>query len=166
MALLKLLHPINNFGKLKQEIDDLVNEIGFTQNQIICQGLTPDHADWATGIGRIDELEHSDEHLYQHIHPRLKDTELEKLMITHNAYRTRIMLMNSRRCYSIHADPTPRVHVPIITNEQCWMIWPTESKCHRMAPGLAYWADTTKPHTFINGSTVDRIHLVMCINKD
>lgn len=165
MSLLKFLSPVENFDSLLEEIHHLISTVGFEKNQIICQTLEKNCEDWLTGVGRIDELEHENEQLYKHLNPKLKNTEIEKVIEKYNAFRTRIMIMPPRRCYSIHSDPTPRLHIPIVTNDQCWMIWPSEQRCYKMVRGLVYWADTTKNHTFINGSTEDRVHLVLCVNN-
>jgi hypothetical protein len=159
------LYKVINFKNLQNEILDLVSRVNFGENQIICQGLDETSSDWLTGIGSIEELAIKEEKKYKFIHPELKGTELEKFIIKHNGFRARIMSMGPRQCYSVHADPTPRLHLPIITNNQCWMIWPKQSKCYQLLEGIVYWTDTTIPHTFVNGSgTEKRIHLVMCID--
>ena len=163
MVVLKPIKIVDNFKEIQREILDLVDKIGFEKNQIICQGLEENCADWYTGVGRIDELEEKDEKNYIHLNVNLKNTALVNFITDNRGYRTRIMSMPSRQCYSIHKDPGPRVHLPISTNSQCWMIWPTLSKCYRMPEGILFWTDTTKEHTFINGDIKDRIHLVMCI---
>jgi len=57
------------------------------------------------------------------------------------------------------APPTPRIHVPIITNEGCKMVIEDEA-FHMPANGSAYVTDNTKYHNFFNGSEIDRVHLV------
>jgi len=160
------LYKLTDFKKLHQEILGIIEIVGGDKPQIICQGLELDTNDWDTGIGRIEELEVTEEKKYCHVHPFLRGSVLESIIKKHNAYRTRIMTMSSRRCYSIHADPTPRLHIPIITNNQSWMIWPYHSKCYQLMSGFVYWTDTSKKHTFINGGAEDRIHIVMCIDPD
>ena len=34
---------------------------------------------------------------------------------------------------------------------------------HLPADGSVWWVDTTKEHSAMNGSLIDRIHLVMCL---
>lgn len=165
--LVKTLYSIENFADLKTEILNLIDDVGFQNNQIICQTLTENEEDFVTGTGRIDELEHKDEELYKFIQKRLKGTLLEQIILKHNAFRTRILRLPPRACYSVHADPTPRIHIPIVINKQSWMIWPYHNKCRTFMIGRAYWTDTTKPHTYINGhGKLDRIHLVMCVPND
>jgi hypothetical protein len=159
------LENIDNFDVLVNEITSLIDEVGITHNQIICQQMTTNNSDWTTGIGRIDQLDHRDEHLYKFINKKLKGSKLEELITKYNAFRTRIMIMPPRQCYSIHADPTPRLHIPIITNEQSWMVWPYLNACEQMRPGKVYWADTTKHHSFLNGGETIRVHIVMGVEK-
>jgi hypothetical protein len=164
--LFKITEQIDNFKQLQKEILDLIDNVGFKNNQIICQGLVTDSADWHTGVGRIDELEDQREQEYSVLNPALNGTYLASIIEKYQGFRTRIMCMPSRQCYSIHYDPTSRIHIPIVTNLQAWMVWPFHNECHRMPTGNIYWADTTKPHTFMNGHSENRIHIVMGIQND
>jgi hypothetical protein len=155
-----------NFEALKREVQDLLDKRLHNQNQIMCQSYIEDDDNWYTGIGSIEELEIKEEKSYKFINKSLKDTEIEKLIVKHNGFRTRIMAMPPRQCYSIHADPTPRIHIPIVTSDQCWMIWPTKSSCFQLKEGSVYWTNTKIPHTFVNGSKDEyRIHIVMCVHE-
>lgn len=160
----KLLRPVNKFDKLKQEVLDLCERLNPVSNQIICQTIEEHDDDWTCGIGRIDDLDEKDETLYKHINKNLKNTEIEKLILNYSGFRSRIMILPPKQCYSIHADPTLRIHIPITTNDQCWMVWPEYNDCQHMYSGGEYLTDTTKKHTFINGSTQPRIHLVIVQN--
>jgi hypothetical protein len=153
------------FLDIKKEVLDIIQRVGFKSNQIVCQTLEENSNDWHTGIGRIDLLEDKIEQNYCYLNTELIGTQLGNLIKHYNCFRTRIMLMPPRQCYSIHADPTPRLHLPIITNPQCWMVWPHNNECHRMSVGQLYFADTTKSHTFINGSEEDRIHVIFGVKK-
>jgi len=153
------------FKKLKEEVLDLINKIKVEKNQIICQTINYEEPNWEIGIGSIEELDEKEERSYRFINPELSGTEIEKFILYHKGFRTRIMIMPPRQCYSIHSDPAPRIHLPIHTNNQCWMIWPQDSKCFQLIEGVVYRTDTRKSHTFINGSGNERrIHLVMSID--
>lgn len=164
--LLQPLNEIDNFENLKKEVLQIIQDHGQSESQIILQSLDPVAEDWKIGTGRINELEISEEQKYIYIHSQLKNTLIENLILKYNGFRTRIMIMSPNKTYSVHADPTPRIHIPITTNDECWMIWPHHNQCKRMAPGFVYWTDTTKKHTFINGGLTERIHVVMCIEND
>lgn len=165
MALIRPIEKIVNFDKLKSEVLEIIENIGFKDNQIILQSRN-EVEDWYTGIGSIDKLDEKDETLYCNIHKSIENTEIARIIKKYNGYRARIIALTSRKCYSIHADYSPRIHVPITTNDQCWMLWPYENHCTRMPVEYLYFTDTTKAHTFLNGSLEDtRIHLVFCISN-
>lgn len=155
---------LSDFSILKKEVLDLVSKIPLEKNQISCQYPKNKDPDWYSSVGRLEQLEEKQETKYDQIHPELRGSMIEKIIERYKGYRARIMVMPPRQTYSIHADLTPRLHIPIDTNDQCWMIWPYDSKCVRLAEGKVYWTDTRKHHTAINGhETKTRIHLVICV---
>ena len=163
--LVTTLKPIENFNQLKLEVLELIKELGQGLTQIMCQGSDPENHDWNTGSGRISALKVKEESDYCYLNPRLKGTELEKLINEYQGFRTRIITLTGRKCYSVHADPGFRIHVPIVTNDQAWMVWPHNNYSSKLEIGHSYLTDTTKNHTFLNGSLEDRIHIVMCVNS-
>jgi hypothetical protein len=163
--LVTTLNPIENFNQLKLEVLELIKELGQGLTQIMCQGPTPENHDWDTGSGRISTLKVKEEADYCHLNPRLKGTELERLINEYQGFRTRIITLTGRKCYSVHADPGFRIHVPIVTNDQAWMVWPYNNYSSKLEIGHSYLTNTTKNHTFLNGSLEDRIHIVMCVNS-
>lgn len=81
-------------------------------------------------------------------------------------YRTRIMIMQPRSCYSIHTDTSPRLHIAIKTHNQCKFIFTTPPEIvHIPADGHVYWVDTSKEHTAINASIELRWHLLMSMDN-
>ena len=78
-------------------------------------------------------------------------------------YRTRVMSLMPSKVMSIHRDPTPRIHIPIFTNDGCRMI--IEDQCYHLKSGLAYWTDTTLEHTAFNGGKQRRTHIVGCVKS-
>ena len=112
------------------------------------------------GIGRIKNLDHGEK---EFINPIFNMPYVNNLLKELNMYRTRLMKMTPYSCYSYHKDPTPRIHIPIITHDNCFMV--IEDEIHRFAIGNWYKVDTTKMHTFVNASTdCARIHIVGCID--
>lgn len=162
--IVKLIKEQIDFEKLKLEVLDSLEKYAGEENQIILQTLQEGLEDWHTGVGKVEQLDVKMENDYFHIQPSLAGTELEKIMKRYSAFRTRIMRMPPKFCYSVHEDATPRIHIPIVTNNQAWMVWPYESKTILLREGLTYWTDTTRHHTFFNGSDDYRIHLVMCVD--
>ena len=75
-------------------------------------------------------------------------------------FRTRVMILKPKTCLSYHADPRKRIHIPIDTNENCFLMIDQYAH-HLFADGSAYICDTTKPHTSINASLgTNRTHIV------
>jgi hypothetical protein len=164
--LVRYINRIENFARLTEEVSQLIHEIKPEKNQISCQMLTIGSENWEESIGSLTDLADQDEFSYKHIPKKLQGSVLEKLINDFNGFRTRIMIMSPRKCYSVHSDPSKRIHIPIVTNDQCWMVWPQENYCHRLLEGRSYLTDTTKPHTFFNGhSDLNRIHIVMSIKE-
>lgn len=114
------------------------------------------------GTGRLMDLNNSEKDFIEPLFPQMKYTY--SILNELKMFRTRIMRMNEKTCYSYHKDPTKRVHIPLITNENCFMV--IEDKIYRYpANGNYYLVDTTKKHTFINASFEKRIHLVGCVEE-
>lgn len=101
---------------------------------------------------------------YTVLNENLKGTYLEKVHDTmakdYNFGRMRLMKLSGRQCMSLHVDLERRIHVPIVTNENCLMIVDDEV-IHMPADGNAYVVDTKKRHTALNSNKdFDRIHLM------
>ena len=62
--------------------------------------------------------------------------------------------------YKWHTDSgTPYYHIPLITNDGCWFVY--EHRCFQMpADGSLYKVSTSRPHTFMNGGSAYRVHLI------
>lgn len=77
--------------------------------------------------------------------------------------RTRFMRMDiTRRAYSYHKDTTPRLHIPLVTNEHCMFL--IRDHVRRMPEtGKLYAFDTRKIHTALNLSPLPRLHLVFVL---
>lgn len=82
------------------------------------------------------------------------------LFTKYNMHISRIMCLRPRECYSLHHDSSPRIHFPIITNDKCLFI--LEDNVYQMPVGNAYYVDTRKKHTALNGNKKDfmRYHIV------
>lgn len=156
MKLVEELPPPLNFEKLKKEVLELIDRHG-NPRQIGLQSLDLNKEEWAIEDGRpiVKDTE------YRYLHNSLKGSSIADLIDSLSAFRARIMIMQPRTCYSVHADTTKRIHIPIVTDPQAWMVWPHHNTCKHLQAGKTYLTDTTKLHSFFNGSTVNRIHLVL-----
>lgn len=175
--LIKVISRYPQFDKLKQDVFKIINDINPPANEwgkqsISLQYRDPTDTTWNNSIGNHNKLNHmtpSIEQEFNKLQPWLVGTEIEKLFnsISLNIFRARIMLMAPGAKYSVHHDPTPRVHVPIVTNEKCRFKFPNISNEYAdfmPADGSVYWVDTRKVHTFVNDSDQTRIHIVAVVN--
>ena len=69
------------------------------------------------------------------------------------------MWLSPMTCYSIHKDSTPRIHIPMITNPECYFVFKAGIIQH-MPAGAVYWTNTVNLHTFMNCSDKPRLHLI------
>jgi hypothetical protein len=111
--------------------------------------------------GRITDKNHKEEDFIEFLFD-LPYTN--SILSEHGVYRTRVMRMHPKTCYTYHQDWTKRFHLPLITNDNCFFIIDDEIFRYP-ANGDIYIADTTKKHTFVNASLEERIHIVGCINE-
>lgn len=85
---------------------------------------------------------------------------VELLKEKYNVVRGRMMALDWKTCLTIHRDATKRIHIPIVTNSDCFMM--IDDIPHRLEFGATYLTDTTKFHTAVNASKIYRTHLVFC----
>jgi len=111
------------------------------------------------GIGKSKNLNHQEQEFTELLFD-LKYTN--KIIQENGMYRTRVMRMKPKTCYTYHRDHTKRMHIPLVTNEKCMFI--IDDIVYRYpANGKSYLIDTTLRHTAINASFEDRIHIVGCV---
>lgn len=126
--------------------------------------------DLHSGVGSSRGKDAAWEKSFNQIHPIFKDTLVEDYInwLSVPVYRARIMCAYAKSSYSIHKDLSPRLHLPLITNQQAFFLFaePSDTSLHHLpADGKTFWVDTTKLHSFINGGTQERFHLVMIVEE-
>lgn len=115
---------------------------------------------WTSAVGRSTGLELE----YANLNPFFKDTIFEELINQYKLKRARLMWISPMTCYSIHKDTTPRIHIPMITNSECYFVFKQGFISH-LPTGSVYLVDTTKLHTFMNCSTEPRLHLIGVVSQ-
>jgi hypothetical protein len=116
---------------------------------------------WNSAVGK-----HVDNDLkYNNLNPFFKDTEFEKIINEFELTRSRFMWIYPYSCYSMHSDQTPRLHIPLITNPDCYIIFKPSSKILHLEVGNIYKTETRIPHTAINCSEFPRLHFVGVLEK-
>lgn len=86
---------------------------------------------------------------------------LNRIQKIYPIYRTRFMLSNPKTSLSWHRDLSKRIHIPIYTNDNCFMV--IEDGIFRLPVNYTYLVDTTCYHTAVNASSSTRVHLVACL---
>ena len=96
-----------------------------------------------------------------------KDTYVGEVVSTlqdeYKVTRGRFMMLSMKTCLTYHFDSSPRLHIPLITDDNCFMII-DDKVCRIPYPGT-YKVDTTKKHTALNASKILRTHLVFVLPK-
>jgi len=112
---------------------------------------------WSDAVGRTNLTSRWDSGVVLNEH--FAGTIFETIIKKYNLTRTRFMWIKPYACYSMHRDLSPRFHIPLITNPDCYFVFKDEGLFH-MKTGHAYWVDTTKEHSSMNCSNEWRLHLL------
>ena len=149
-----------DLSKIKEELFDLldINFMGIEWNQIYLQGKEKG----------IDPIEPTKGRMWKEIDEEelLWDVNLfdfpyiNSILDERKLCRTRIMKTKPKSCYLWHKDPRKRLHIPITTNEHCFLLLEHDGRMHLQATGESYIVDTTQYHTQVNASREERIHIV------
>lgn len=146
------------------EVIDLYNDLKLSQFQTYIsspdgQTYNIDASDFRTG--KLKESECCT------VNKMFRGTIIERIYndldIAYGVCRARIMMMDStRRAYSYHVDFTPRLHIPIQTDDNCMFV--VDDKVYRMPDiGHLYYLNTTFKHTALNLGNKERIHLIFSL---
>lgn len=160
--MIKLEKTFYDIKKIRDELSWLVEQHGWGErNQLSLQ--SPDGS-YFTGDGKIEYHAGYEETDFTHTNTD-SDWEITRLIKENNLYRTRIMKLLPKQCYSYHWDRTPRIHLAVHTHEHCFITINDVLK-HIPADGYPYWVDTRQYHTAMN-CTLDfeRVHIVGCVAK-
>ena len=146
-----------DLDKIKKELEILPE----FKEQIALQGtkdnLDPFYACGAEIFNNTGKREHEfDTPIFDmpYINSIIKDLKM---------YRTRVMILKPKTCYTYHQDTTKRIHIPLVTNDKCFFIINSQVK-HYPADGNYYVVDTTQMHTALNASKEYRIQIIAVIN--
>lgn len=160
---IKILDSFSS-DELKEEYlkieDELIWYYAGNQGKQTCLQTRPWKPLGLDGCGKTDDNSLIVD--YNQLNPLVSGTIWERLITKFNLYRTRLMWINPKSCYSIHADTSPRIHFPIITNPDAQFYFNPNGFTYLM-PNVVYWVDTRLNHSFVNFSDHHRLHLVGCV---
>ena len=120
-----------------------------------------DEDPWTSAVGKSQ----GEELVYTHLNPFFKDAIFEEIINKYNLLRTRLMWVGPYACYSMHKDRTPRIHIPLITNPECYFVF-QNGELSNLTTNNVWWVNTRFPHTFMNCSDQHRLHLVGVVDYE
>lgn len=120
-----------------------------------CDGEDP----WTSAVGKG----YGSPTLCNNLNPFFKNTIFEKIIQEFNIYRTRFMWVSPMSCYSLHKDLSYRLHIPLVTNIDCYFLFRKTGLVH-LPCGKVYEVNSREEHTFINCSEKPRLHIVGCLD--
>jgi len=118
------------------------------------------------GIGSAYDYKNYNILNYNILNDFFKNTIVEEIVKEYTLYRTRILQLNYKECYSVHQDGEKRIHIPIKTNPKSFMVFPEDNEVFHLQEGNIYLVDTTHYHTYLNGAKEARIHFVGGITEN
>lgn len=166
MTDVKIIKDTVNVNGILNEINLIIKKYPFLKNQpqISLQtnslNASPEER-WNSATGKMKYVEGEEKDYIYPLFPELK--LINHYLQSLGMYRSRIMINKSKECMTIHKDWTPRIHIPIYSNENCLMI--IDKVGYYLEPGKIYWTDTRKPHTAMNGSYDYRMHIIGCVTE-
>lgn len=101
---------------------------------------------------------HVDKNELEYAVPLFNMPYINALVKHFDVVRTRVMIVKPKTCYSYHRDTTKRLHIPVVSNEHCFLL--VDKQAVHLPVGGIYIVDTTQEHTALNASSRARIHIV------
>jgi len=148
-------HILNDLNKL-----DNIVWTNYTQGRQTGLQYKLGEDPWTSAVGGSQGSETQ----YIELNPFFKNTIFETIIEKYKLKRTRLMWVNEKSCYSLHSDETPRIHIPLITNPECYFLF-NPGSLHHLAAGSVWWVNTKLRHTFLNCSEYSRLHLVGVVSE-
>lgn len=154
----RILKKVNTDAILQayQEIEDSIvwTEYNHKGKQAGIQYRAGDDP-WNSAVG----TRKGNEMAYAILNSAFTNTIFDELINEYNLKRSRLMWVYPFACYSMHRDQTARIHIPLITNSECYFVFKNNS-VYNLPLGNAYIVNTRQYHTFMNCSAQPRLHLV------
>jgi hypothetical protein len=167
-----LIYPIDfkiDIDILQKQTLEIINKYPFkVENQICFQNTSENINDVYQGTGDM-RLSHSvsynlKETDFKYFNSEFNNTIFRQIydLIPFKIGRMRLMNVPAKRCYWMHTDPKlVRYHFAIFTNEDCFVLYRNHGIFNIPADGVCYRMSVDEPHTVVNASRQDRIHLVI-----
>ena len=111
-----------------------------------------------SSTGRVSKLQYPETYFKYSL---FNIPTINRILEKYGMRRTRIMASKPKTCLTIHNDLTKRIHIPVISNERCFMM--INDSVYYLEPGKIYLTNTTLRHTAVNASEAQRVHIVGCL---
>lgn len=144
-----------DIDKIIQEIESKIFTYEKFEDQINLQ-IVPGIRNPFYGSRKGDELKHKEIDFTEYFFDMpYTNSVLKKFDLV----RCRVMYMKPKTCLSVHVDPTRRLHIPLVSSDDCFFV--INNKIYRMPnDGSVYLMNAKLPHTAVNASFAKRLHLV------
>ena len=177
------VHKLQNIkidlSRLKKELKEIVVKYPFTEINQLCLTTTRDQG--GSVYEDIGSFFHKTNMNHEYVISEFRGGYFNEILgQIKNAFdghvgRVRLMRLSPKKCYSMHVDSGPRLHIAIETNPSCFIVFlkqemsssqPSElttlESDHVFIPtdGHIYFVNTSRSHTSVNAGETDRLHLV------
>jgi hypothetical protein len=174
MQYVQLLDKDINIDRLKPEVFKLLNDFNLTDSHQVSLTSIDGNNDWHCSVGKILDLKNS-ERFYSTLNKALQGSYIADLIARYSKYyRWRLLRLLPRETYSVHSDSINgmsnyRVHIPVVTNEDSFLVFCSDQPKHQkeskfyfehLTAGNSYVVNTTGLHTAINYGYETRYHIV------
>jgi len=156
-----------NPDMLKVSLDSICSKIYYEDNQISLQHREGIES-WNDGTGSLWYEDVKSDIEYNTFYENIKNEYIVKCLesLPFKVYRTRIMLMKPKTCYSMHEDKAIRFQIPVDTADDQGRFIFDHGEVIKQEEGFTYILNTKKAHTAVNCSKkLDRIHIVGCLEE-
>lgn len=170
-------------NRFNTDIENLIfRDVNFSHDDYERIGQISLHAgkDWFDGTGSLYDYMSGEftrtTSEFNKTNPLLEDSYIGSVIKAVRAFakntdvvnigRIRIMRLKPKTCYTLHQDPEEfRYHIPLYTSSSALFI--VDNEVGKMpTTGLLYRFKTNAPHTAVNASFHERVHLVFDTYKD
>ena len=90
-------------------------------DQVGLQSHKPDldpNEEWKSSVGKSTGLQYPETYFK---YPLFQLPTINRIMEKYGMKRTRIMKSDPKTCLTMHQDLTKRIHIPLISNDKCFM---------------------------------------------
>lgn len=160
MELCKRLDIEFDFDRLLAEALDLIDNLGWTNEQISLQ-YSIEVDSWSDDVDFYGYTRREEK--CTNWNSALEGSYIKEVIesIHMPVSSARIMKLPGPSCYITHVDFYTRYQIPLILDPlKSFMVWPEHNLVFPLKPGNVYYCNTHEIHNYINGELKDRINII------